>query len=462
MPANLRESKQDTDGLRLPSKVHAVYDDAGRLVSYKVRWRELGENGQIRQRSRSFTLAHYDGDPAPALADALDHRAFARPPRRSAKRDPPGFLTLDELHHEWLDYAAKVEQLGARHIAESARHWHDHVAPEIGHLRLGQVVADPGVIVRFADNLAAQGVATETRRKSIGVLNRALRLARRKHPAAVPYELSVPLPRQASGQRNAPPPVTDAVSIERMIEAVSRRTFSDIRSARNVALLSALAHTVATRPSEWTHSATWGHLGEKSIAIAQPEGYAPGQPGLETGARVALVMPVAIRRIRAYQKVLEAKWGPQPANALIFQRLDKDTDEPLFDDRGVPVGWSVDDWRRWTARVYRAARHVALEAPDVKLPDSAPQGDRPSLASVSAYRLRHTAISMALHSTLYEGPAGPDLHRLAANSGHDIQTLQRLYAHPIAEYDGKGKFDLSEHLEQARRHVELNPYVPDH
>ena len=58
------------------------------------------------------------------------------------------------------------------------------------------------------------------------------------------------------------------------------------------------------------------------------------------------------------------------------------------------------------------------------------------------YDCRHTAISMALHSTLVVGPYGMNLHNLAGWAGHDIQTLQRYYAHFIARYRGKEPIDL--------------------
>ncbi len=76
------------------------------------------------------------------------------------------------------------------------------------------------------------------------------------------------------------------------------------------------------------------------------------------------------------------------------------------------------------------------------------------------YDLRHTSISMALHSTLVVTPHGMNLHPLAGWAGHDIQTLQRYYAHFIARYQGKKPIDLEEECARARAQVEAKPFKP--
>ena len=99
-------------------------------------------------------------------------------------------------------------------------------------------------------------------------------------------------------------------------------------------------------------------------------------------------------------------------------------DGPLWYDDGFPVEWSEDHYKRWTARVWRPARKVAAKAPDTE----------DWIAGLTFYELRHTAISTALHSTLVMTKDGMNLHTLAAYAGHDVQTMQRYYAHVIARY----------------------------
>jgi hypothetical protein len=76
------------------------------------------------------------------------------------------------------------------------------------------------------------------------------------------------------------------------------------------------------------------------------------------------------------------------------------------------------------------------------------------------YDLRHTAISMALHSTLVMTRYGMDLHNLAAWAGHDVQTLQRRYSHIIARYRGAKPIDLKHEFSRARTRVQARPFTP--
>ena len=58
------------------------------------------------------------------------------------------------------------------------------------------------------------------------------------------------------------------------------------------------------------------------------------------------------------------------------------------------------------------------------------------------------------------GPHGMNLHNLAGWSGHDVQTLQRYYAHLIARYQGQEPIDLAQECARARRAVEAEPFKP--
>ena len=75
------------------------------------------------------------------------------------------------------------------------------------------------------------------------------------------------------------------------------------------------------------------------------------------------------------------------------------------------------------------------------------------------YDCRHTAISLALHSTLVMGPAGMNLHPLAGWAGHDVATLQSYYSHLIARYVGRPPIDLVAECRRARAAVAASPFV---
>lgn len=51
-----------------------------------------------------------------------------------------------------------------------------------------------------------------------------------------------------------------------------------------------------------------------------------------------------------------------------------------------------------------------------------------------------------------------NLHTLASYAGHDVQTLQRDYAHVIARYRSARPIDLEAECEAARRHVETSSF----
>jgi integrase len=167
---------------------------------------------------------------------------------------------------------------------------------------------------------------------------------------------------------------------------------------------------------------------------------------LKTFARGALVLPNAWERIDAYLKAREERFGPEPGNALLFQVIGPEGPEWIVPDGTgdpVPLAMTMNYYNQWVKRVWFPARAAAAEAPDT------PSG----LARMAFYDLRHTAISMALHSTLVVGPHGMNLHPLAGWSGHDIETLQRYYSHIIARYMGKPPIDLIAECRAAREQV---------
>jgi hypothetical protein len=181
-------------------------------------------------------------------------------------------------------------------------------------------------------------------------------------------------------------------------------------------------------------SATWADVSEQTIELQAVRNQLVEDSeldvGLKTGPRVAL------------------RYGRQPDHALVFQALSKDG--PLWYEDGFPVEWSDDYYKCWTASVWRPARRAAAQAPDTEQ----------WISDLTFYELRHSAISTALHSTLAMTRDGMNLHALAAYAGHDVQTLQRHYAHVIARYRGAPPIDLVVECDAALRQVTAQPCAP--
>jgi hypothetical protein len=457
MPVKLVEIRTDHQGRELPKGVYGCATEAGELVSYKVRWREEDENGVMGQRSKSFAAAKL-GSLDRALDQALDYEkgvAKILAGRGAVQKvDAAGAMTVEDLFKEWL--VGRAAGLSPRYGEECVYIWDRDIGTRpIAGVRLDRLSQDPSIVVRFQDALLREGLAPYRRRSALKLLRAVLRWGRRRHPGALTVEFSgiFELPRQ---RRDRLPYAADAVGVERIIEAIlGRAARDDLRPIRDAAFAAAMGFTVSSRPSEWRLSATWGDLHAETVELQRGAEHDPGDiPGLKTGAHVALLLPNARDRILAYREALEERFGPQPADGLVFQVLDMQ-EGPVWvtpPDGGapVPLAMDVDAYNRWTARVWRPAREAAAQAPD------APEG----LAKMVFYDLRHTSISMTLHSTLVTGPHGMNLHPLAGWAGHDIQTLQRYYAHFIARYQGQDPIDLKQECARARAQVESNPFKP--
>jgi hypothetical protein len=329
------------------------------------------------------------------------------------------------------------------------RYWREISSRRLGRVKLRQINNDPALLVRFQDQLAAEGISANTRNEILKALRAVLRWGRRRHPSALNVELSglfkisKPLRRRLAF-------VTDTYGLERIIEAVdARAVYDDLHRRRDVALVAAMGFTVAARPSEWLNSACWGDLHERSVELQQSDASLEGPLiGLKSGARAALLLRGARERIGAYRVALENRFGPQPSDALIFGALGPEG--PLWteeDGERVSLAWTREAYLNWTSRVWRPARERAAKAPDVD----------PRMAEMRFYDCRHTAISMALHSNLIVNDHGMNVHSLAAWAGHDVQTLQGYYAHVVARYLGAPAIDLEEEWVAARRRVEAEP-----
>ncbi len=452
MATRLSESRVDHDGEPLPEGVYALLNPQGEVVSYKVRWREQDQNGVEHQRSKSFSrraLRSLDK----ARAAAINHREgvleIVRAGDAVARSEPAARLTLGELFKEWIAHHA-AHNTGERYAKDSIRTWDKHIEPRLGRVKLGAIETDPGIIVRFDDDLHEAGLAISARRASLALLRAVLRWGRRRYPRVLVTDVSG-LFKVPSYKRRRLFRAADPIAVERIIEAVLNRPHRDpLGPIRDAALVAAMGFTVAARPSEWLVSVTWADVGEHAVQLQAVQNAlgkdSEVEVGLKTGARAALLLPNAYDRLMAYRQALEARFGEQPDNALVFQVLSKQG--PLWYEDGFPVEWSADHYYRWTARVWRPARKVAAKAPDTE----------DWIAGLTFYELRHTAISTALHSTLVMTKDGMNLHTLASYAGHDVQTMQRYYSHVIARYRNAQPIDLEAECKAARQKVKAEPF----
>lgn len=458
--SKLAEIRTDHEGRPLPPGVYAVAREDGSIVGYKVRWREEDENGVRRNAAKRFSAGKL-GSLDRALKEARAYREGAMEITRRGeivlRSEAAARMTVDDLFKEWLsEHAAR--NLSERYATDAVRWWDREIAARpIARVRLARLADDPALITRFQDDLSRAGLTAASRVQVLKILRSVLRWGRQRYPRTLKVEFSG-LFKLPSQQRRRLIYAADAVALERLVEAVAgRRARVALFPLRDAALVAAMGFTVAARPSEWLHSSSWGDVYEDTVEFQRSEALRPDddQPleaaldefdsGLKTGARAALLFPNARERLRVYRSALETAYGSQPDYGLVFQALG--AEGPLWWADGAPVAWTVDDYKRWTARVWRPARERAAEAADVPK----------AVATMRFYDLRHTAISMALHSTLVMTRHGMDLHNLAAWAGHDIQTLQRRYSHIIARYRAVEPIDLTREFARARAQVEERP-----
>lgn len=454
MGPKLTETRIDHHGRPLPAGIYALTREDGTIASYKIRWRAEDANGIIRNAAKSFSIQKL-GSAEKALEAAIAHRnrSLTTPTTLAARPDPSAKTTIAQLFEEWC--VKRGAALSQRYSEDAVKRWDREIAPRpISQVPLGRLSQDPSILTRFQDELEAAGLTPSNRAQVLKILRAVLRWGRRRYPSALTLELSglFELPQQ-SKQRLAY--AADAYGLERIIEAIlHRKANNPLLPIRDAAFVAAMGFTIAARPSEWLHSATWSGLHRRSVELQRPNNQtqAAGNPtGLKTGARAALLLPNAYDRITAYRLVLEAEFGPQPEHGLVFQALDQNG--PIWAQSSTkkthPTPWDYNEYKRWTARIWRPARTRAATAP----------GTPAGLASMRLYDCRHTAISMALHSTLVTGPHGMNLHTLAGWAGHDVQTLQRYYAHVIARYQNTKPINLEAECIAAREKTENEPHT---
>jgi integrase len=127
--------------------------------------------------------------------------------------------------------------------------------------------------------------------------------------------------------------------------------------------------------------------------------------------------------IVAWRQALEARYGPQSGDALVFPDLD--TMGPVAEH----------NYKNWTRRPWRAACKAAAV------------GEHGWVAKARVYDLRHTAISYALREHYTTTEVAQFASNTASNTASEIS---KAYAHVIADARGRD-WDVNGEIVKARK-----------
>lgn len=433
----------------------ARYRAANGITGFKVKWRERGRPGVYSQRSHTIKATPNRWKSALAEAERFLRSAqgIAQRGEQVERASRGDSVTLDELFEDWIHrYASR--HLSPRYVTDCARLWGREVSPVVlgddgtrtfGDLTLREIIHQPAWLVAYQEVLDATGLGDASRRKLLFLIRGVLERGQRWYPDTLTRNPAVSMFEMPSGKRLRMVRAPSLVAVHRIREAILCRPARDpLRRLIEAALVATMAEAIALRPSEVLHSARWEDLHEQTLWIQRSERLVntDDEPGLKTGARATLILPTARQELLDLRKAIEQRFGVQPRHGLIFQQLT--SEGPLWTADGEPVPWTLDEYKRFTERVYRPARAAASSATDV------PEW----VARMRFYDLRHGAVSLALHG-------GIPQHELSRYSGHSEKTLNDVYAHLIKEYEGRPRVDMAAEARTARSQVATRPHMPE-
>ena len=351
--------------------------------AWRVQWRD--ETG--RQRSRTFTLK--------ADAQAWDAKVKLAKRQGDLVALDAGRQALDEFVDEWWRLYAEV------HLAPATlagyRYLRDkHLLPRLGGIQLRAIT--PELLHRTQTDMLAQGVGTETTRRTFamlqGILERAAEWGKiQRNPV-----------RHLRKPRQVKPRIPRALA-PREVEAL-RRHFLGKGAVRDAALITVLAYA-GLRPGE-ALALRWGDVRENSIVVDKAISFG-SEKTTKTGAvrSVDLLAP-----LRADLVAWRLASGSPADTELVFPTRE-----------GLP--WSDYDYRNWRRRHYQAATRAA------------------GIESSRVYDLRHSLASLLFARRL--SPA-----EVAEQMGHSIAVLLSTYVHVIADLKGREVVDAEAEIRAAR------------
>jgi integrase len=333
-------------------------------VVWRVQWRD----GQ-HHRSLSFERKR-------------DAEAFEAKIRLSKRQGDladldAGRQRLVDFAQEWHERYAEGN-LERNTLLSYASVWQRHILPRLGRLELRQL--QPEVIEAFAADMRAAKVGDETIRKSLVVLQGALK-------------------RAVVWGRIRTNPVTSVAKPprrrRRSVRPLGPSTVEDLRallSQRDATLVSVLAYA-GLRPGE-ALALTWADVGSVTILV-------------EKALAFGRLQDTKTRRSRSV-KLLRPLAGDLAAWRLASGRpADRELLFPMR--RGGP--WTDTAYRNWRARTYApASRAVGID-------------------QARPYDLRHSFASLLFSEQM--NPA-----EIAEQMGHSLTTLLTTYTHVLEELRG--------------------------
>ncbi len=216
--AKYREVGADHKGNELADGISGmVRTDTGMFTGYRIRWRQEDSDGVERQPSKSFSGKKHGGlDQALTAATAFLAGAHdaVKVDGSVPRIDPAANKTLETLlQEEWIKIRGKEVSAGYSHQMVSL--WDRHISHRpLARTRLGRISDDPALLVRFQDELVAEGIKVTIRHEILKFVRALLRWLRSRHPNVLRVDVSgIVKPPKLKRSRLAY--AADAIGVER-------------------------------------------------------------------------------------------------------------------------------------------------------------------------------------------------------------------------------------------------------
>ena len=364
--------------------------------------------------------------------DALDFKAKLRLMARRGNLHEldTGEQTLVQFMPEFWSLYAK------RSLAEVTRRkyrgaWNKHILPRrISQLPMRQIT--PLVLYEYAAELEDDGVGAATIRCVLGMLQSMFQRAVEWGKATVNVVKQIKKP--SAPRKRAVVPMTPE-TVERiraaMVELDARR------GVRDATLVSILAYT-GMRPED-ALALEERHPQQATILVEQKVSLGVIYPGQKTNRPPR--SPRLFRQVRGDIDGYCALFGID--SGLLFA---------LDDDRAQ--AWGTTTYKNWRTRVWQPACVIAgVGKIETYRKRNGSYGRRYSGAV--PYDLRHSFASLLIH----EGKLS--IVEIANQLGHSTETLLRVYAHVIAEMQGKPRVPAETAIDRARAKVHRDTGTED-
>lgn len=302
--------------------------------------------------------------------------------------------------------------------------WNTHILPRrISGMPMRQIT--PLVLYEYAAELEDDGVSPAVIRGVLGMLQSMFQRAVEWGKATVNVVKQIKKP-SAPRQRAVVP--MSPQTVEKIRRAMLE--LSPKRGVRDATLTSIMGYT-GMRPED-ALALERRHPQEKTILVEQKVSLGVLYPGQKTNR------------------------SPRPPRLFTPVRGDIDhycelfgiEDGLLFAIDGEP--WSASAYRNWRVRVWQPACGIAgVGRIETYKREDGKYGRR--YAGATPYDLRHSFASLLIHE------AKLSIVEIANQLGHSTETLLRVYAHIIAEMEGKPRVPAETAITRARAKVHRGP-----